>query len=398
MNVRSAGALAALAALAACKPAVKGLCSEQKDCRGGSYCSLDGICLDSSGTCAPACGDGELCSGSTCAALKPTVLVMPPAGPLSPAFANVTVHVDASPAIALHGIAVEVDSDQALASGSLAAPASGDNVVTLTSFKAGAVGNVSVRATLTYQPAGASGDSTLQSVALPATIDAAPPAVSVFVPPPPDAVNGWVLRTSATLEVRATVDDGAGSGAQAATLTFDTCPSAVACSYPGTIVSQTGGVTVFAFQVPRFAQAAGSEAPLSVTVTAMDVAGNQAPAAGVLQIDDAQPQIGPIALISNAGVTGEDGRLDGADPIHSDPQPRCLSHGRQLQRCRALSHARVRRRRLLCDRRCVLAYRRRHRDDGQPALGAGLRQACARNHDDLHARGEYHHRGDLRAR
>src|SRR5207244_3822613 len=211
------------------------------------------------------------------------------------------VNVDAAPAIALHGIAVEVDdADHALASGSLAAPQAGDNVVTLAGFKAGAVGNVSVRATLTYQPAGATGDSTLQSVAVPATIDAAPPAVSVFVPPASDAVNGWVPRTSATLEVRATVDDGAGSGAQAATLTFDTCPSAVSCSYVGTIASQTGGVTVFAFQVPRFAQAPGSEAPLPVTVNAMDVAGNQAQATGTLQIDDAQPQIGPIALISNA--------------------------------------------------------------------------------------------------
>ncbi|TMA32194.1 MAG: hypothetical protein E6J88_02745, partial [Deltaproteobacteria bacterium] len=289
MNVRSAGALAALAALAACKPAVKGLCSEQKDCRTGSYCSLNGICLAKSGTCSPACNDGEICSGSTCAPLKPTVLVVAPSGPISPAFAQITVNVDAAPAIALHGIAVEVDdADHALASGSLAAPQAGDNVVTLAGFKAGAVGNVSVRATLTYQPAGATGDSTLQSVAVPATIDAAAPAVSVFVPPASDAVNGWVPRTNATLEVRATVDDGAGSGGQAATLTFDTCPSAVACSYAGTIASQSGGVTVFAFQVPRFAQAAGSEAPLPVTVNAMDVAANQAQAAGTLQIDDAQ--------------------------------------------------------------------------------------------------------------
>src|SRR5207244_10113253 len=188
------------------------------------------------------------------------------------------VNVDAAPAIALHGIAVEVDdADHALASGSLAAPQAGDNVVTLAGFKAGAVGNVSVRATLTYQPAGATGDSTLQSVAVPATIDAAPPAVSVFVPPlpPADAPNGWVKRVqNVNLEVRANVDDGAGSGPQAAVLTINSCPATVGCSYAGTLLPQTGGAAVFTFQVPTFVQTTGSEVPVGVTVTATDIAGH----------------------------------------------------------------------------------------------------------------------------
>jgi hypothetical protein len=181
MTARAAGALLVVAS-AACKPAVKGLCSKQSDCRTGSYCSTDGVCL------------------------------------------------------------------------------------------------------------------------------AVPPlSISVFVPPAADAVNGWVPRTSASLEVRATIDDGGAGPPRAATLSFDTCPASVPCTYPGTIVSQESGVTIFSFQVPRFAQAAGSEAPLPVTVTAVDVASNQAQGRASLQIDDAPPAIGLVTPVT-AGVNGEDGR------------------------------------------------------------------------------------------
>jgi hypothetical protein len=119
--------------------------------------------------------------------------------------------------------------------------------------------------------------------------------------------------------VRATVDDGTGSGPASAALTFDACPGAVACSWPGTVVSQAGGSTVFSFLVPRMAQSELSEVPLAVTVTALDVAGNQGQGAGSLLIDDAQPAIGSLSLIST-GVTGEDGNTwfkggAGANPV-----------------------------------------------------------------------------------
>lgn len=298
-------------AVAGCKPAVRGLCNSTRDCRQGAYCATSGICLASSGTCSPACGGGEICSGSVCAMLKPVVSVKAPARPLSPAFAQVTVRVDAAVGIALHGLAVEVDNSlQAVASGALDAPLAGDNLVTLSKFDAHAEGSVSVRATLRYQVAGALEEST-SSVAVPATVDAVPPTVAVFVPAASDAVNGWAPRvttgTLSMLEVRATVDDGAGTGAQSATLSFDACPAAAACSYAGAVASQSGGATVFSFAVPRAAQAAGSEAPLSVTVKAQDAAGNQAQGAGTVQIDDAPPQIGALALVST-GVAGEDGK------------------------------------------------------------------------------------------
>ncbi|MCA1829683.1 MAG: hypothetical protein LC689_22390 [Myxococcales bacterium] len=199
MNPHSAFVLFIVALAGACKPAVKGLCSGQKDCRTGAYCSPDGICLS-----------------------------VPPL------------------------------------------------------------------------------------------------AISVFVPPASGAINGWVPRTSGNLEVRATIEDGGAGAPQGAMLTFDACPASAPCSYPGTIVSQTGGITVFSFDVPRFAQAAGSEAPMSVTVTATDVAGKEGQGKTSLHIDDAPPQIAPIAPVT-AGVTGEDGKTwftggNGAPDVEiSDP-------------------------------------------------------------------------------
>jgi hypothetical protein len=149
--------------------------------------------------------------------------------------------------------------------------------------------------------------------------DSTRPTVTVFVPVASDAVNGWVPLTSGNLEVRATVVDGTGGAVKSATLSFDLCPSAAACTYAGTVLSQANGTTVYSFTVPRSVQAAGSEAPLAVTVTAQDVAGDQGNGASVLQIDDAPPTVGALKLIS-AGVVGEDGKTwfmgdNGAAPV-----------------------------------------------------------------------------------
>ncbi len=310
MSVRSA-ALAGLAvlAVAGCKPTVRGRCTTTADCRQGAYCSIpDGICLAASGTCSPPCGSGEICSGTTCAVIQPALSVTAPAGTIiSPAFPQLNVHVDAAAAIALHQLALEADlGGKAVATGAIDAPQTGDNLVTITQFVPNNVaGNVSVHATLTYLVPGLT-EQTISSVSVPAFIDAQAPTVTVFVPAASDAVGGWVPRTSGDLEVRATVDDGAVySGAQSAALSFDVCPASAACTYPGTLVSQAGGATIYSFAVPRSVQAAGSEAPLAVTVKAQDVAGNQAQGAGTVQIDDAPPQLGTLALVST-GVTGED--------------------------------------------------------------------------------------------
>ncbi len=144
-------------------------------------------------------------------------------------------------------------------------------------------------------------------VCLPAGIcSTLPPTITVFVPAAPDAVEGWVPRTDDSLEVRAQVDDGGGSGAASATLTFDVCPAAAACSYAGTAISTDQGVTLFSFQVPRKSQAVGAEAPLAITVKGTDKAGNEGKASAALQIDDAPPHIGAFTLVT-AGILGEDG-------------------------------------------------------------------------------------------
>src|SRR5260370_19665227 len=150
-------------------------------------------------------------------------------------------------------------------------------------------------------------DCRVGMVCLPAGIcSRLPPTITVFVPAAVDAVEGWVPRTDDNLEVRAQVDDGAGSGAASATLTFDACPAAAACSYAGTAISTDQGVTTFSFQVPRKSQAAGAEAPLAITVKGTDKAGNEGKASYALQIDDAPPHIGAFTLVT-AGILGEDG-------------------------------------------------------------------------------------------
>jgi hypothetical protein len=279
----------------ACEPSVRGRCTQNSDCRVGASCIEEGaalgICVAASGSCSPACARGELCSAGTCAVLKPVVSVtIDPSTFLSPQAPQVTVHVEASPQLTLGEIAVEVDTTEAVASGTVAQALSAQ---------------VSVRATLTYFTGGpdpAPGE-TAQSVSVPALIDNVAPAVTVSG----DAVGAWVPRTGNALQIKATADDGQGSGAQSATLAFDRCPQQGACSYTGVAGAPANGVVSFSFQVPRSVQDAGSEALLPVTVTTVDRAGNAAVSKVSLQIDDAPPVLGAFTLVT-AGVAGEDGK------------------------------------------------------------------------------------------
>ncbi len=304
MSFRSAATAAALlAVLAACKPSARGRCSTNTDCRAGAYCASGGICLGQPTT-------------------LPVVTIQLGSSTLLSAQLNqVKVHVDADPLLALHGLTVEVDSDHPVASGSIAAAIAGDDTVALGGFEANFVGAVTVHATLSYRVPGNDADSQVQATPAAATMDTAPPSVTVSVPVASDASpNGWVPRTSGNLEVRARVDDGNGSGPASATLSLDTCPGGgLGCSYAGSVFSHQKGTVVFSFQVPRTVQAQGSEAPIAVTVSALDAAGNQGKGAGTLQIDDAAPKIGSTALVT-AGVTGEGGNTwfvggSGAPPV-----------------------------------------------------------------------------------
>ena len=303
--------LTTLFVLAACRPHVRGLCATADDCRAGSSCALDGICIASSGHCVPACGAGELCNSSVCIALKPVVrVVLDGSVTLAPAASRVHVHIDAAAAIPLGTLTVTVDSDRLLASGSVADAVAGENFVTLTHFDPEAVGPVSVSASVAYTAQGGRADKA-RSVAVPALIDAQVPLVLPFVPKTSDTVSGWVPRTATgTLEVRATVDDQAGSGADSATLDLDSCPPASPCTYAGALVSRAanGGSALFSFTVPRTVQTPGSETPVAATVSGRDKVGNVGRAPIRLQIDDAGPTFGAVTLVSQNGVAGEDGK------------------------------------------------------------------------------------------
>src|SRR6266852_5919803 len=110
MNLRSVGWLSwiALATLVACKPAAHGNCTSNSDCRDGSFCTLEGVCVAPSGTCDPICGGGQLCSFSACVSLKPSLSLQLASGALiSPSLSQVTVHVEAAAGIPLHTLVVE---------------------------------------------------------------------------------------------------------------------------------------------------------------------------------------------------------------------------------------------------------------------------------------------------
>ena len=282
---RAAPLLLALAA--ACHPGVRGRCASDTDCRAGSSCSPDGLCVN---------------------LLRPIVQVVLPAGTvLAPSAADVLVRVTASPQLSLGPLSVAVTAGRSLATGSIDAPVVGNNHVTLTHFEPGAVGQVAVTATLDFTPPGGAADEVSSDAAV-AAIDTQPPAVSVFVPATADMVNGWVPRTTGTLEVRAQVDDGAGSGAASATLTLDRCPASAPCSYAGALLSRpSAGAATFSFVVPRAVQAPGSEARVTGAVVGLDRLQNAGRKAVSLQIDDAPPALGAVTLVST-GTSGEDGR------------------------------------------------------------------------------------------
>ena len=279
-------ALVLLSLAAACHPAVRGRCVSDTDCRAGSACSSEGLCVNLD---------------------RPTVQVVVPAQTtLSPSAPRVLVHVEASPQVTLGALAVVVASGRTLATGSLATATAGDNTVTLAHLEPNAVGQVAVTATLQFSAPGGPPDTVGSDPAV-AFFDSQAPSVNVFVPATSDTVNGWVPRTTGTLEVRAQVDDGAGSGPASATLQLDKCPPSKPCSYAGAIVSRpSASAALFSFAVPREVQAAGKEAPVTGVIVALDVAQNAASRTVSLQIDDAPPALGPVTVLS-ASVKGEDG-------------------------------------------------------------------------------------------
>jgi hypothetical protein len=285
MPLRRAASLVLVLA-AACHPSVRGRCSSDTDCRAGSSCSPDGLCVNLP---------------------RPSVQVIVAEGSiLAPSAPRVMVHVTASPQLTLSALSVAVTTGRTVASGTLAVAAQGDNNLTLTHFEPDAVGQVNVTATLTFSAPGGAADSVSSDPGV-AVIDSQAPAINVFIPVTSDMVNGWVPRTGGTLEVQAQVDDGAGSGPASATLTLDHCPSAVPCSYAGTLLAPpSAGAATFSFAVPRAVQAAGSEAKVTGVIVAQDEVQNSTRKAVSLQIDDAPPSIAPVALVS-AGVAGEDG-------------------------------------------------------------------------------------------
>lgn len=275
MTARAAVLLLSLAA--ACEPAARGLCARATDCRNGSSCALEGICVAVSGSCTPACDTGQVCNEGTCVVLKPSVTVTLDGGTfLSPHDNAVRVHIDASPLFGLGALAVEADTDHAVASGSAGADA-GDQLVTFTSFQPDTSSPVKVHATLSFSQDGG-GSQIVTSEPVDAFVDDEPPQIQVSG----EGIDASVGRTGGPLQIHAAVDDRHdGSGTTAATLVFNPCPVRQACSYDGSASGADGGVADYLFQVPRTVQAAGATAPLPATVSSTDRAGNL----GTAQID-----------------------------------------------------------------------------------------------------------------
>lgn len=305
--------MTACAALLACRPEARGLCSTTADCRPGAVCADQGICITPTGECAAACAPGvEVCSGGVCEIVKPTLSVSaPPGGLISPSKNVVHVNVVASPRIALGALHVAVSSGNAeQVAADLDPVQAGDNAVVLpVSAFAAFEGQVSVVAELRYTRPGGPVAESVRSVSVPALYDAVPPEVNVLLAKGEGEVNGWFSRAGKDLEVQAEVTDGAqGSGAQSARLTLDPCNPRTPCHFDGVAVGATGGATAtFSFKVPRAVQEPGAEAPVEFHVDGLDRAGNAAAKAGTLRIDDAPPVFGAVSLLST-GVKGEDGR------------------------------------------------------------------------------------------
>jgi hypothetical protein len=253
----------------ACEPATRGLCARASDCRNGSSCALEGICVAVTGTCTPACATGQVCSEGACIVLKPSVTLDLDAGTaLSSHDPNVRLHIDASPLFALGSVTVEADTNHPVASGSAGADA-GDQTVALTTFEPNTSSPVTVHATLSFtQDGGAAGTVTSESV--PAIVDDVPPEIEVSG----EGIDASVGRGGNPLQIHAAVNDGQGTGTAAATLVFNPCPARNACSYDGVSSGADGGVSNYLFQVPRTVQPAGATAPLPASVSSTDRAGN----------------------------------------------------------------------------------------------------------------------------
>lgn len=256
----------------ACEPSVRGRCSSSADCRTGSACAVEGVCVASvsPADCSPACGDGEACSEGACVLLKPSITVTLDAGTfLSPRDSAVRVHVDASPLFGLGPLEVQANTDHPVASGTASADA-GDQVVTLTTFENEVSSAVNVRATLSFSQDGGA-VQTVTSAAVAAFVDDAPPEIEVSG----EGIDASVPRSGGPLQIQAAVNDGQqGSGTSSATLVFNPCPPRNACTYDGTPSAADGGVSNYLFQVSRTVQNVGSTTPLPATVTSVDRAGN----------------------------------------------------------------------------------------------------------------------------
>ncbi|HEY2030792.1 MAG TPA: hypothetical protein VGH20_16460 [Myxococcales bacterium] len=275
------GALFLVAVAMACEPSVRGRCASSADCRTGSACALEGICVASSGTCSPACAAGEACDEGACVLLRPTVTVTLDAGTfLSAHDPAVRVRVDASPLFGLGALQVAANTDHTVASGSAGADA-GDQTVTLTNFENNVSSAVNVRATLSFSQDGGSAQ-TVTSAPVAAFVDDVPPEIEVSG----EGIDGSVGRTGGPLQIRAAVNDGQqGSGTATATLVFNPCPPRNACSYDGTGGGADGGVVSYLFQVPRTVQNVGATTPLPASVTSVDRAGNTGTAQISVQIN-----------------------------------------------------------------------------------------------------------------
>lgn len=276
-------------ALSACAPHAAGRCGTDADCRAGSSCAAEGICIAQSGSCTPACPTLDLCNGGACVPLKPVVSVQPVSGWLGPARAAVVVQVQAAPDLTLGSLKVTaLVGGAAVASGSVPAAVVGQNSVTLSGFTAGIEQQGTLIATLGYvDPSG--GSQQAQAPGLAANIDSKPPAVQLQGG---SGVTSWVARAGADLLVKAQLTDQ-GSGPASATLQLEPCPtSAPACVFAGTPEAPAAqGIATFDFTVPRTVQAAGAEAPVPFTVHGRDGAGNEGLASGQILVDDRPPTV-----------------------------------------------------------------------------------------------------------
>ena len=299
----------------ACRPAVSGRCSATSECGTGAVCDVaDHLCVKDTTTCTPACPAGQQCLGGNCQTSLASVTLVAPSAPLSPGKDLVVVHVTSDPSLKLGQLRVQATNASGgalVAAGLLQTAVVGDPQVVLSSFTSGVQGPGNLEAILSFTTAdGASAE--VHSTSVPVQLDSLPPVIStIAATPSSDSVGGWFPRTTTgTVVITALVDDTKdGSGPDTASLTVGP-PCAAGCTIAGTASPAVNGAATFSFTVPRTVQAAGKEAAITLTVSAVDKSGNAAVKTGKLQIDDAPPVIDPTSLaVLTPGVRGEDGQL-----------------------------------------------------------------------------------------